>query len=978
MSRACDLIVSGGLLVLLLFTPFAFGSVHPWAYMALESAIYFLVAVALAKIICQRRWPVSATNLVRSLAVPLGLFLGVVTIQLLPLPPTLLNFLSPATYQLYQTSLPGWPDKPAYAELLKLAPAQAAPTGLLATVEELRQTDNRQSNQTRQTAAQPASALVATWKSVNFFPWSWRPLSIAPSLTATDLNKFLAYGGLFFLILLYPLSTASPDAKAARENSVRRALVLTLLGCATLVALVGIVQRFAGNGKILWHFVPYDWDSAASGVIARASGPFVNPDHFANYLALSFPFAIALALKPRAWFAPGQVNAARLYCMTSAAIIFMAILLSLSRQGWLCALLAIVLVALMTRPANPAPRLIWFRWRTLVTASYGAAAVIGLLTLTVWLAGPQARQALDQRVSETIAGDRTLTTRISIWRDSLPLIGDFPLLGTGLGTWSELFPRYQSAAAVEVYFREAHNDFLELLAETGAIGFILLGIFFYRGGRLIIAALRAAPEYLRVFLAPALAALALMLVHEFFDFSLQIPANAMLFTLVLAMALRLALNILAPRPRPAAEIKTWLPAGAIAVAALLSALTFTQDWLPYPYNLGVPANLAEAAERIERYPAQAAGHALIGQLLAERAPVQRQLDEYRIATRLQPNDPRLRDLYAGALMRAGQREQSLHEIRQSLALAPLLERHFYLNEKLLPFLADDERRAIEAGFEQAIANGNLLAMENLSRFYHHTGQPLAQAKLFQTRAASTSDSAAKCDLAVKAGQSYVAAGQLTEAEKMFKAAIAASPQDPRSYQALSLSVYARQGNAEAVSAIIGQGVAAKADEVTLDLSLAEAMKALGNAGDAATALDRAEKKIRQLARLGDDALPRYLALADAAQRMSLPEREQNALEQALELRPSQRDLLIRLGGIYLNLQRNDRAALVFSRLTKLAPDSATAFHLLGRAEEARYGYTAADLAYARAAQLAPANQEFADQRERFKQKLAANLNSPGK
>lgn len=974
MSRACDLIVSGGLLVLLLWAPFAFGSVHPWAYMALESAIYLLVAVALAKIIYQRRWPASATGAVRRLALPLGSFLGLVAIQLLPLPPALLDFLSPATYQLYRTSLPGWPDRPAYADLLKLTPAQAAPNGLLPTAEQLRQIDDRKSKP----AHQPTAAFLAAWQLPKFFPWSWRPLSIAPSLTVTDLNKFLAYGGLFFLVLLYPLNADPGAAPAPRENAALRALVLALLGCATLVALVGIVQRFAGNGNILWHFVPYDWDSAASGVIERASGPFVNPDHFANYLALSFPFAIALALKPRAWFAAHNANAARLYCLTSALLIFMAILLSMSRLGWLGALLAIVMVTLMTRPARPAPRMIWFRWRTLVTASYGVAALVALLTLTIWLAGPQARQNLDHRVSGTIAGDGALSTRMAIWRDTLPLIGDFPLLGTGLGTWSELFPRYQSAGTVEVYFREAHNDFLELFAETGAIGFILLGVFFYRGGRLILAGLRAAPEHSRVMLAPALAGLTIMLVHEFFDFSLQIPANAMLFTLILAMALRLGLKILAPQPRPAAAIKTWLPAGAIAVAAVLIVLTFSQDWLPYPYNLRVPQNLAEAAERIERHPAQAAGHALIAQFITEPAPADRQLDAYRVASRLQPNDPRLRDLYAAALMRAGRREQSLQEIRQSLALAPLLERHFYLNEKLLPFLADDERRAIEAGFEQAIAQDNPLALENLARFYRHTGQPLAQAKLFHRRATQAKDGAAQSDFAMKAGQSYVAAGQLSAAEAMFKTAIASTPQDPRSYQALAVSVYARQGNAEAVSAIIAQGLAAKADQISLDLSLAEALKTLGNADQAATALDRAEKRIRQLAQQGDDVMPRYLALADAAQRIGLAEREQSALEQALELRPSQRDLLIRLGGIYLNLQRNDRAVWVFSRLTQLAPDSAVAFHLLGRAEEARYSYAAADLAYARAGQLAPANQEFADQRERFKQKLAANLVSPVK
>ena len=51
MAAWCDRIVTGGLLFLIVFTPFAFGSVHPWAYGLMEIVIFSLVLVWMTKLL---------------------------------------------------------------------------------------------------------------------------------------------------------------------------------------------------------------------------------------------------------------------------------------------------------------------------------------------------------------------------------------------------------------------------------------------------------------------------------------------------------------------------------------------------------------------------------------------------------------------------------------------------------------------------------------------------------------------------------------------------------------------------------------------------------------------------------------------------------------------------------------------------------------------------------------------------------------
>jgi O-antigen ligase len=113
---------------------------------------------------------------------------------------------------------------------------------------------------------------------------------------------------------------------------------------------------------------------------------------------------------------------------------------------------------------------------------------------------------------------------------------EYPVFGSGLGSFRVVFPRYRGPDLSEFY-THAHNDYVEFASETGIVGISLLGLLVLMS---FIAALRA--QYVRgdpllrgISFGSMMGIIALM-IHSAVDFNLQIPANALTFMLVLAFA----------------------------------------------------------------------------------------------------------------------------------------------------------------------------------------------------------------------------------------------------------------------------------------------------------------------------------------------------------------------------------------------------------------------------------------------------------
>jgi O-antigen ligase len=304
---------------------------------------------------------------------------------------------------------------------------------------------------------------------------------------------YCAYGMLCFL-------TGQALLRAVQARKLAYIFTLYGFGLAAFALLYGV----SSNGKLYW-FYPL----RQGGWIY---GPYVNHNHYAGLMELLVPIPLVLALTRLA------DDKQRIAAGLAAAVMVGTIFLSGSRGGMLAVGAEIAVLAVILLGERKHIRFV------IGVAAFGLV-LAGMLT---WLGGKE----LTARVSSISTESRTEISggmRSSIDRDSLQMFRSKPVLGWGLGTFPTVYPQFRSFYT-NFFVNEAHNDYLQLLVETGVLGFATM-IWF-----LIVLYRRALPKIGNwmtdmngaVTLACTLG-LSGILVHSVVDFNLQIPANAALF-----------------------------------------------------------------------------------------------------------------------------------------------------------------------------------------------------------------------------------------------------------------------------------------------------------------------------------------------------------------------------------------------------------------------------------------------------------------
>jgi len=308
--------------------------------------------------------------------------------------------------------------------------------------------------------------------------------------------------------------------RAIRGNLMRSALTMLgiIIGVGAVIALVGIGQSYVG--RLLWQRGTF--------------GPFVNRNHFAGFLEMGVGLAGGLLV--------GRAVKVEWMAVYGSCVLAMCagIVLSASRGGVLALGAEVVFLALIAVPS-------WFHSRgadrarrtgilirTAAALVIGAAAIIGVSAL---VGSEGLVQNFGQMQAET-QGQLPATERFSrreIWNSTVELIKDHPLLGVGLGAFQFAYTRYDKSSGAQ-RVEQSHNDYLQVLADAGIIGGVILLAFiillFARG----FAAAGTHDRRRRAIVFGALAGCFAIAIHSFVEFNLQVTSNAQMFLALAALA----------------------------------------------------------------------------------------------------------------------------------------------------------------------------------------------------------------------------------------------------------------------------------------------------------------------------------------------------------------------------------------------------------------------------------------------------------
>jgi len=300
-----------------------------------------------------------------------------------------------------------------------------------------------------------------------------------------------------------------------RSQIVRMFLAIYLMG--VFQALYGLLHRYSDSSGFL-------------------SGTFISRNHFAGYLEMIIPIGIGLILarpdfmplsrlgwKEKLIVLTGKKAAVSLLLLSGVILMSLALIFTRSRSGALLLVLIFLIFFFLSFVRAGRNKDLRKGLRSLIVLVF---IIILFISLYVGMEATWERLSPDRLLQESRPG---------IWKNSLELYSRFPLFGTGLGTFASLYPHMEGDGRL-AKISHAHNDYLEYLTETGFFGFALLflGIFWIYW-ECIKRGLRKRHPVMQSLGSGGLVAVMAILAHGMTDFNLHIPANMMLFSVILSL-----------------------------------------------------------------------------------------------------------------------------------------------------------------------------------------------------------------------------------------------------------------------------------------------------------------------------------------------------------------------------------------------------------------------------------------------------------
>ena len=273
--------------------------------------------------------------------------------------------------------------------------------------------------------------------------------------------------------------------------------------------------------------------------LGQGYGQFINRNHFAFLMEMALGLTLGIVIG-------GGVKKDQVLVYLAALIPIWTALVLCGSRGGLIAMMAEVIVAafllsglLRNRGANESASKIFTILRSSpIRIALFLILVCGVVFGTLYLGGEQLASRIEESRTEFSGDDNEFRQRVSrneTWAMTLKMFKAHPVLGVGMGAYWAAVPGYHDASGT-LTPQEAHNDYLELLASGGLVGFAI-GVWF------LIAVVKKAKTNLgsrhRLRRAACLGAsigIAGVAVHNLVDFGLHMIVNALVFTTLIVIA----------------------------------------------------------------------------------------------------------------------------------------------------------------------------------------------------------------------------------------------------------------------------------------------------------------------------------------------------------------------------------------------------------------------------------------------------------
>lgn len=344
---------------------------------------------------------------------------------------------------------------------------------------------------------------------------SLSPISLSPFATKVEFFKWITLTGFFIILLRW-------KGLGGRFPGTNHLLVAILL-VGVAESLYGMLEYFSGHRHILYL--------EGAGLMSSVTGTFINRNYLAGYLLMVIPLSIGYLLARGADQAIGfrgwrnrlsALDGKSLLIGFGIIVIILGLLFTASRMGILSLLLSFTLISILFRDPRMGKKV-----------SGTSVLIFGLAFLwAAWI-------GLDAVISRFFTTSEDFKTRWMIWINTFQIIKDFPLLGSGLGTFAQIFPMYRSFPILGLV-THAENDFLQLASETGLVGVGILSILFIFLLKKAIVGIRSlsSGEPRRYIAIGAMVGILGLMLHSLVERNIQVPANAFLYTFLWALVLK--------------------------------------------------------------------------------------------------------------------------------------------------------------------------------------------------------------------------------------------------------------------------------------------------------------------------------------------------------------------------------------------------------------------------------------------------------